>query len=123
MKNFLLSLFVLLNIIYWDLKDVRKSLAKNLSAYMKSLGNAFKNLVISLKNGIVNACISFWKFLKWITNPFRKATYEYVILAFFACLFISIKFPAWKWTDYTWLGFFFVLMLTLLIATIKDKSL
>lgn len=115
MHKFLLSLFIFINLVLYDIRIgwnafymyVTNLLLKFLSYILLSIKSFFKRI---------------WTLLKWVTWPFRKMSYHYVFIIFFACLFITIKYPEWKWTDYTWLVFFFTLMLYLLISTLTDKS-
>lgn len=111
MNNFFLSLLISF-IIFWH-------------NFKISLNNALNNIVKFIKYVIYNIKYflqKVWKFLKYITLPFRKALYEYTIAVFFICLFISLKYPEWKYADYIWLMFFFSLMLSLLVDVIKDKT-
>lgn len=136
MRKFLISRFVQLNIFYqffldeknqkcfWDCDvdvNVKKQVNKTFGIYMRALSKGFINMLVSIKEDTILFFSPIWIFIKWITISFRKATYEYTAIAFLICGFISIKFPTWQWTDYTWLGFFFVLMLTILVTTIKEK--
>jgi len=128
MKKILLFLFDLYNNIIQILQEFSYGLemlgeyfTKNIAIFLFSLKVGLKSFVSAFHKAFVNFFVSIWKFLKWVTYPFRKALYEYVVFVFFACLFITFKYPEWEWTDYTWLVFYFILMITLLIAALKDK--
>lgn len=114
MNKFLLSLFVLINILWYDIR-----IGWN-AAYM-CVTNLVLKFLVYIANKIKAFFSTIWKFIKWITWPFRHALYEYVVVTFIACLFVTIKYPEWPWTDYSWIVFFFVLMITLLISAIRDK--
>ena len=105
MNKFLLALFVFINIMWYDVRIELNA------AYMY-----VTNLILKFVSYILHKTKTF---LLWISWPFRKALYEYPVIIFFICLFLTIIYPEWKWTDYTWLIFFFALMTTLFISTIK----
>jgi len=125
MNKFLLSLFVLYNILLYDFKVAFNAAYQKFKTvalkFIKYVTQKVKRFFIELGHFIAAFFSAIWRFLKYITWPFRKALYEYVIITFAACLFISLKYPEWKWTDYTWIGFFFVLMTALLVGTLRDK--
>jgi preprotein translocase subunit SecE len=126
MRNFLLSLFVLYNIRSYDLSVLINAAyfktAKIVTHFIKYVTQKVKHFFIETGHFIVAFFQAIWRFLKYITWPFRHALYEYVVVVFFACLFITIKYPEWKWTDYSWLVFFFVMMTALLVGTLRDKN-
>jgi len=126
MNNFLLSLFVLFNILWYDFRIGFNSaymwFTNLVIKFIKYVTYKVKRFFIECGYFIAAFFAAIWRFLKWVTLPFRKATYEYTVVTFFVCGFISLRYPEWKWTDYTWLIFFFVLMLSILILTLKENS-
>jgi len=111
----LLGLFVLFNILWYDIR-----IAWN-ATYMY-VTNLVLQFLFYMWHKIISFFKGIWKFFKWITWPFRKMSYHYPIIIFFACSFVTIAYPEWKWTDYSWLVFFFALILYLFISTLTDKS-
>lgn len=131
MRNFLISRFISFNIIYQSFLDEKRFVSftdennkakETFNISMRALGKAFLNLVVSSETAFIVFFVSIWKFIKYVTLPFRKATYEYTAAALIGCLFVTIFYPNWKWTDYSWLVFFFVLMGTILIITLQDQK-
>ena len=110
MRRFLLSLFILYHILRQDLLY-----------YAECVRIGFKHFFTGCVNVIKAFFRSLWNGIKFITKPFRKMLYEYPVIAFVGCLFISLRFKTWLYADYVWVLFFFVLMATLAVVAIRDK--
>lgn len=114
MRIFLLSLFVAANIIWYDFSTT-------INAIYIWFTNLILKVLIAIKNEVKSVFRSLRKFIKLITWPFRKALYEYMIVAFITCMFVSNKYPNWIYADYVWVLFFVVMMATLAVVSIRDK--
>ena len=106
MRNFLLSLFIIFNLINQEIKDA----FSNLIFFLSYVGKSFLTLINFI-----------YKVIKIIISFLRKLLWEYVVLVFIGCLYINFKYKDWYYTDYIWILFFVTFIIALVIYAVKKS--
>lgn len=114
MRNFLLTLFVVLSPYLYALSEAWKSLCVEIK---NSSIRFFQRIVNSIKNFF----ISIWRVLKTTGRFLWKIMWFYPVAAFAFCMTISEGYPDLPYADYVWVIFFFVMMITIFIYAIKEQ--